>query len=225
MLPRTTLAAVLFSTLGSACVSTVSVDVEDSVEFPNLEVSIPVGGDAAQRVRVRASRAQGEFRQSLDSDERIFIDNTQISGEAEVEGELELEYYSVAIGRDGRLENSGGLRTSLYLGIAQTRFDLSLAEGQRKLETSDDTVELYMQVGFFAEIAKSLDFGLTWAASVGRDFSGINEIDLLLEYRLTENLILSGGYRWFTYEYGLADDDSNIEVDFRGPVLGLNLPF
>lgn len=215
----------LAATLASGCVSTVSIDAEDEVNFPNIDLSFPVGDNAANRVRIRASRAQGEFDQSIDGSERIRVGGADIFGSAEVDGELDLEYYSVAIGRDDRFETSEGLRSSMYLGISQTRFDLSVSSGPRRLSTHDDTTEFYFQYGFYAEVAKSLDLGLTWAASLGREFSGINEIDLLLEYQLGEHLRLSGGYRWFTYEYGLGDDDSNLEVDFRGPVLGLHLPF
>ena len=65
----------------------------------------------------------------------------------------------------------------------------------------------------------------TWAASLGRELSGINEIDFRLDYQLSEQFKLSGGYRWLNYEYGLEEDESNIEVELRGPFIGLYLPF
>lgn len=211
--------------LAAGCVSTVSIDAEDEVSFQNLEISIPAGESSDTRLRLRASRARGDFSQSLDFDETIRVDDTSIRGPAEVDGELDLDYYSVAIGRDGRFVESGGPWTSMYLGISQTDFDLTVSSGQQQARTRDDTIELYLQLGVHARLAKSLGVGLTWASSFGREFSGISEIDLLLEYQLGRNLRLNGGYRWLTYEYGLGDDESNLEVDFRGPVLGLHVPF
>ena len=220
-----TVTAIVASILAAGCVSTVSIDAEDEVSFQNLEVSLPAGESSDMRLRLRASRAQGDFSQSLDVGETIRVDDTAIHGSVEVDGELDLDYYSIAIGRDGRFAESGGPWTSMYLGISQTDFDLAISSDRQQAASRDDTIELYLQLGVHARLLNSLDVGLTWASSFGREFSGISEIDLLLEYRLGRNLRLSGGYRWLTYEYGLGDDDSNLEVDFRGPVLGLHVPF
>jgi hypothetical protein len=219
------LLAVLVPIIASGCVSTVDIEAEDSVSFPNLDLSFPAGDDPVNRVRIRASRASGEFGQTLDLGEWIRVEDGSIAGPAEVDGELDLDYYSIAIGRDGRFERSEGVRSSWYIGVAQTSFDLSLTNGRRQFNIRDDTTEFYTQFGLYAEVYESLDFGMAWAFSLGSEFSGISEIDLLLEYRLHEHAMLSAGYRWLSYEYGNSDYDSDLEVDFRGPILGLHLPF
>ena len=126
MLPRTaiTLAATI---LASGCISTVNIDAEDKVSFANLEASFPIGDDSGKRLRIRASRAVGEFSQTLDADERIRVENDDIRGATEIDGELDLDYFSVAIGRDGSFGDSGDIRSSTYLGVSQPRFDQSVS--------------------------------------------------------------------------------------------------
>ena len=211
-------------TLASGCVSTVNIDAEDTTRFSNLSASVPINGDENTRLRFRATRVDGSFDQDLEFGERIRLEDSAINGPALVDGELDLAYYSVAIG-GGRNFGREGFRTETYFGISQTRFDLELESADRRLQAEDDTVEFYMQWAAIAPINESLDFGFSWALSVGREFSGISEIDLFLEYGLAEHLAVTGGYRWFEYQYDSDDYDSNLEVDFRGPFLGIRVPF
>ena len=217
----------LFIPMTAACVGVVSIDVEDnSVNFGNIEASFPLQ-DGNTRIRLRGTAVSGDFKQSISSGTRIIIDGNTISGPAEVSGDIDLDYYSVVIGWD-RNDASllpGTTRSSYYLGLAQTRFDLNLDASSGSFSTSDHTSKLYAQWGFHHSITESIEIGFTWAASLGREFSGINEIDLRLDYQLAEELKLSGGYRWLDYEYGLEEDESNIEVDFRGPVVGIYMHF
>lgn len=214
-------------TLAGGCVSTVNIDAEDTTRFSDFSASLPVNGDLNNRLRFKATRVDGSFDQRLDPDERIRLEDSTFNGPDLVDGDLELTYYSVAIGGGRNYPNTGrgGLRTETYLGISQTSFDLEMQSGNRRLQADDDTVEFYMQWAAIAAINETLDFGFSWALSVGREFSGISEIDLMLEYDVTEHLSITGGYRWFRYEFDSDLDDSNIEVDFRGPFLGIQVPF
>ena len=210
-----------------ACVNVVSIDAEDSVKFANIEVSMPIAAADAMRIRFRGAGTNGEFSQNLDPDKRIEVDGNRIGGPAGVEGEIDLNYYSIAVGRDRhRLgTSSGALHSSYYFGLAQTNFALTLEGRGERFRTSDDTVELYLQYGIYHALSDSLDIGFSWAISLGRELSGISEIDLKMEYELYRQLRINGGYRWFNYSYSRGDYESNLEVDFRGPSIGLNLPF
>jgi hypothetical protein len=213
--------------LASGCVSTVNIDAEDTSQFSNLGASIPLNGDDNTRLRFKATRVDGSFDQRLDAGERIHLEDSTFDGPDLVDGDLELTYYSIAIGGGKGFDSAGagGLRTETYFGISQTRFDLEMESGNRRLQADDDTVEFYMQWAAIAPINDSLDFGFSWALSVGREFSGISEIDLMLEFDVAEHLSITGGYRWFEYQYDSGGDDSNLEVDFRGPFLGIRVPF
>ena len=53
---------VVISIAASGCLSTVDIEAEDDVSFPNLDLSIPAGNDPVNRVRIRASQAHGGKR-------------------------------------------------------------------------------------------------------------------------------------------------------------------
>jgi hypothetical protein len=215
----------VFVGLTSGCVNLVNIDARDNVEFGNFEASVPLGDDPTKRLRVRGSTANGNFVQTLDPDERIQVDETRIGGPADVDGEVDLAYYSIAFGsdRDPAGVLAGQTWQTYYLGVAQTEFDLRLENDRQVFVKSDGSTELYLQYGLRYAVSEDLLFGFDWAFSFGREFSGISEIDLLLDYRLVRQVYLSGGYRWFNYVYADEDEDSNLEVDFRGPSIGLRL--
>ena len=221
MTARTTLAITCSALLGG-CVSTISIDIDDSSSFTQLQGSVPLDDDGQTRLRLRWAEVGGDGSQSLDFGEQIEVLTESISGPTEVEVELDLSYSSLAVGSESAPHET--LRSSIYVGIAQTRFDLALSADGKRLRNSDDAIEVYFQFGFAAAVAESADLGFSGAFSLDRELSGISEIDLRLDYRLAANLVLSGGYRWFQYQYGIGDDDSNIEASFRGPFLGVYLP-
>lgn len=214
-------------TLASGCVSTVNIDAEDKTRFSSLAASVPLAGEDNLRLRLQATRVDGSFDQRLEDDELIRIDGTSFTGPDRVDGDIDLAYYSVAFGGSNKARNNtaGGVRTESYFGIAQTRFDLDIENDTRRLELDDDTVELYLQYAAFAAISEKVDFGFSWALTLGRNFSGISEIDLLLEFEAAEHILITGGYRWFDYQFDSNDEDSNLEVDFHGPFLGIRVPF
>ena len=211
----------------SACTSVVDIEIDDNVSFSNLETSFPLTQEDNPRIRFRGARVSGDLDQSLDLDDRIGIGGDFVKGPAEVSGDIELNYFSVAIGGgDIYLEPSlGPFRISLYLGLAFTDFDLRVQNASREFNKSDQSTEAYLQYGLYHTLNESVDVGFTWAASVGRHLSGISEIDLKLDYEFYKQMRVSGGYRWFNYTYNNEVDDSDIQVEFDGPFIGLNLPF
>ena len=229
--PSTFLSALRVPTLvlalgaNAACVSdsVVDIDAKDSVRFANFEVSIPLDDGAATRLRLRGSNANGEFDQSLDADERIEIGDTRIRGPAVVEGDVDLSYFSLAIGWNPSASGSlsADFRQYFYLGVARTDFELALKSDGKRYRDSDRTTELYLQYGLQHAVSESLAIGFDWAVSLTPELSGINEIDLTLDYRLTRQVFVFGGYRWLDYVYAEADLDSEIRVDFCGPFIGL----
>lgn len=210
--------------INSACVSTVSIDAKDKVSFTELAASVPLDDDHS-RIRFRAARANGDFTQTLQAGNLILINDSSISGPAVVDGEIDLRYYSIAIGFETADISSSSLRFGYYFGLAQTSFDLTLREGGSTYQADDDTTELYLQYLISGALSENWDLGFSWAFSIGREISGISELDLRLEYEVAKNLSIAGGYRWFDYEYGLGGDESNLSIDFRGPFIGLHFPF
>ena len=223
MIRRTCL--ILFATGAIvACEKTVDIDVDNDVSFYHLEAGFPLEKDSHNRISFRASGASGDYDQTLEADENIRFDDKRIRGPAELEGDLDLQYFSLAYGWDGtaQLTQPGSNSTSIYVGIANPRTDLDIDRPENSLDISESTIEFYSQFGFHHLITERAKFGFTTAFSLGTEPSGFSEIDLLLTYELTRQLHVKGGYRWFRYIFE-TDDESDLEVDFHGPMLGLQL--
>ncbi len=220
-----TIILLLLACLGNACSSIVNIQVDDRTTFNDFEASMPLPNADDMRLRLRGSRIDGRFSQTIDSGDRINIEGTSISGPAEIDGEYEVTYWSLALGFDnsgidlvpGQPAGAG------YIGLGQTSFDLSLDDSGRVLSVDEDEIEIYFQYRFVQALTDSFTFGFAGAAGLTTDFDGSREYELILEYELTRQLILTGGYRWFDYFYFSDESDSDIELDFHGPVLGLKL--
>lgn len=213
----------------NACTdNVVSIESEDSVTFTTLETSFPVNRQETLKIKLRGSRTSGEYNQTVPDGKMILIEDVQIRGPTEVNGSTDLTYVSASIGTDDMFNIPGmesKFRGLIYFGVAQTNMDLTLIHEGTTYTTNDRTTELYMQVGMDYEIAPSLYGGGTWAFSIGPDLTGISEIDLKLNYAVFKHLEVMGGYRWLKYNYYVEEDESIIHVNFKGPFIGINVPF
>jgi len=214
----------------NGCASNViSIDTNDTVTFSTLETSIPVSKQRGDRIKLRGSRAGGDYSQTVPDGKMIIIEDTQIHGPTDVSGTTDLTYASISYGTDNMFSSqqteSDKLSLGVYLGVSQTNMDVSLLHEGTTYYTRDRTTEIYFQLGGAYAITPEFNAGLTWASSVGADLTGINEVDLRLGYELFSHLEVIGGYRWLEYNYLVEEDDSVIRVRFRGPFIGLNFPF
>ncbi len=223
------LLSILAVMLLNACTdNVVSIESEDSVTFTTLETSFPVNSQETIKLKLRGSRTSGNYSQTVPDGKMILIEDVQIRGPTVVNGNTDLTYASVSIGTDEMFNTPGmlsKLRGLMYVGVAQTNMDLTLIHEGTTYTTNDRTTEFYMQAGMDYELAPSFYGGGTWAFSIGPDLTGISEFDLKLNYALFKHLELMGGYRWLKYNYYVEEDESIIHVNFRGPFLGLNVPF
>ena len=218
----------VFVLLNGCADNVISIESEDSVTFTTLETSFPVSKKRNLDIKLRGSRTSGDYSQDVPDGKMILIEDVQIRGPTYVDGSTDLTYASVAIGTSdmslGRAV-SDKWRGSLFLGVAQTNMDLILRHEGNTYKTSDRTTEMYMQWGILYAFHPSVHGGGSWSFSLGPDLTGISEFDLKLHYALFEHLEIMGGYRWLKYNYYVEDDESIIHVDFKGPFIGLALPF
>lgn len=224
------LISIMLLLLINGCASNViSIDSNDTVSFSTLETSIPLSKQRGDRILLRGSRTSGDYSQSVPDGKMIIIEDTQIHGPTDVSGTTDLTYASISYGTDNILSSNQTamekLSFSAYLGVSQTNMDVSLLHEGTTYSTNDRTTELYFQLGGAYAITPRFNAGLTWASSVGADFTGINEVDLRFGYELFSHLEVIGGYRWLEYNYLVEEDDSVIRIKFRGPFIGLNIPF
>ena len=119
--------------------------------------------------------------------------------------------------------SKGPGRASIYFGLAITDFDLRIQNAGTNFDKSDNSNEAYLQFGYYHNLNESIDIGFTWAGTVGNHLTGTSEIDLKLNYAFYKQMRVNAGYRRFTYNYDHDEQDS--EVEFKGPFIGLYLPF
>ena len=220
----------MFVMLISACTNNViSIDSKDRTRFTTLETSIPVSRGGGARLKLRTSRSSGDYSQAIPDGKLIIIDDIQIWGPTDMSGTTDLTYGSISLGGDnifdGGDELQRKLRTSVYFGLAQTVIDLMLVHEGTTYKVTDRTTEFYIQWGMSYGITPSFYAGGTYAMSIGPDLTGIFEGDLKIDYTLFNHLQIMGGYRWLDYNYYVDQDDSVIGVKFRGPFVGLYVPF
>jgi len=180
-------------------------------------------------VKLRGSRTSGDYSQAVPDGKIILIEDIQIRGPTEVSGSTDLFYASISIGTENLFTilqtRPEKLHAIAYLGVAQTNMDLILIHEGTAYKTNDRTTEMYMQMGLSYEIFPTLHGGGTWAFSLGPDLTGMSEFDLKLTYSFFRQMEIMGGYRWLRFNYYVEDDESVIHVNFRGPFIGVNVPF
>ena len=88
--------SVLVLLLINGCASNViSIDTRDSVTFSTLETSIPLSKQRKDGIKLRGSRAGGDYSQAVPDGKMIIIEDTQIHGPTDVSGTTDLTYASV----------------------------------------------------------------------------------------------------------------------------------
>lgn len=211
-----------------ACSSTVDIAFDDDVSFGDLQTSIPYSDDGRKRIRLSAMQTSGESKQSLAAFERIRLDDDEIVGPAEVGGEVDITRVTIAAGSDDYAfsASASDARTTWYWGLSYTEFDLALDHAGRRFRQSDNSLALYLQLGSVHPINESLRLGLSGALHIYDVILSLgSEFEVRLEYLLHEHARISGGLRLFFYEFDNDGTESDIEIDFTGPFIGLDIPF
>lgn len=208
-----------------ACSSTVDIAIDDRVTFGDLQTSIAYSDDGRKRIRLGAMQASGKSTQSLQASERIRLDEDVIVGPAEVGGEVDITRVSIAAGSDDyRFSASNSdARTTWYWGLSYTEYDLRLDIPGQRFSDSGNGLALYLQLGSVHPVNESLRLGLTGALHVHDILSLGSEFEIRLEYELHEHARINGGLRRFFYEFDNDGAESDIEVEFTGPFIGLDL--
>lgn len=208
------------------CSGVVNIQADDSTHFEQIELSYPLGSSAMYRLRLRMAKAEGEFTQSVLAGDRIQIEGVTIPGPSSVNGAADLKYASLAIGADSaRTEyEAGATRVYSYIGIARTRFDLTLSDASTTYFFDDASTELYFQYGLSHAFTDKVSAGFAWAGSFRPSSSTTSETDLSVDFKVLRELQLVGGYRWLDHHNQENDDDSAVEIDFDGPFIAISIP-
>jgi hypothetical protein len=209
-----------------ACSTVVDITVKDQVSFSNFETSFPTEENGHRRIRLRGASVSGDYTQSL-TQGHILIDDISIGSPAYFTGSADVRYRSLAYGQDMISVDfvPDQVNGFFYLGIGQTDLDFTLRNGVDSYRVKDTVTELYAQSGLYLALDDSLYAEVSYAISLSQEISIMSEMDLKLNYQLSRQLRLSGGYRFYNYTYEENPTNSDILINFRGLVFGLNMPF
>lgn len=146
------LLCVYIGLLVSSCRSNViSIESEDTAQFATVETSFQVSEQRNLSVKLRGSRASGDYSQAVPDGKIILIEDIQIRGPTEVSGSTDLSYASISVGTQNLFTilqtRPEKFHAIAYLGIAQTNMDLTLIYEGTAYKTNDRTTEMYMQMG------------------------------------------------------------------------------
>jgi hypothetical protein len=240
--------------LAAAAVSSCSIR-EDGIEadddgmlFPTLRARIdldragpvPLHSGPADRgtrgdlgILLEVSGAEGDASGDIDSNDVFEMDGENlIFGPADVEIDYSLGMASAAIA--GSLFLPTGWVLTGFAGIAYTRMELEIdAPGQ----SIDETILGFGPVvGARASWWPSRTHGLYAQASTRAVFPEefdsvtVDQLELGLEIAPSPGISLFGGWRWLAYQgedqhWHHDDDETELDLELSGPVLGLSLSF
>lgn len=216
----------LVVSLVSACSSVVNIDAHDSSSFTVFETSV-VSQQDSLRLRLRGMQNDGEFTQSLPPGNQVRINDTSIAGPTSFTGSVRLEQWSLALALNssGKRLLHGESQAHTYIGISQTRYDVSLDHAGSQYRTRDESTELYAQLEGVTAISDSIRLRLSLAYSLDGLLAFSQELDLGLDFALSPQFMIATGIRLFKYTDSYDDVNSDIEINLTGPYAGILLNF
>lgn len=214
----------------SGCDNLDDIVMEDDVEFPDFEFTYQLPDNENVGLKVAGFSVSGSDRQSIADGDLIDIEDTRIWGPEDVSHSVTLEHIELTLfGKQGSGQaGAPRLNGTNFLGIAHTRFDLTLVDQDTRYTSKQQSTSLFVGYGIEYHLNDFWGASLSGAYGYGFDLNSFTRIDLGLEYRPIQFLTVRTGYRWFSHYWTEPDDDlnsSSIDIDLDGPFLSLGLVF
>jgi len=194
-----------------------------SLSEPSRAPSHPQSGHA---VELGYARASGHSEQQLSSG-YVSLGSRTFTAPATLSNEFEMRYVDVTY-RFRYLPAHSSAGVELLAGVAFA--DVDFAATSAGLRASESLSSPGGQLGLGVLWRPFSGTGVHARASgfFSGDDAGITRatrIDVYLSQALLRNVALRGGYSWWTLESDRGGATSPVEIEFRGPVLGLEVMF
>jgi hypothetical protein len=211
-----------------ACSSTNVINLEgsDSTRFKDFQTSFHVSEeDETKRIKFRVSETKGEFSQEIADGKIVEFEDFNLVGPDNVESKADFTMASISYGRIDQVLREKFF-ISAFAGVSRTNFDIDMKSASGKsTSVRNRSFEVYVDLGVYREVLPYLNAGLAAAFSRNLTLSGITEWGVFLAFVPYKHLHITGGYRWFKYDYFTEDFDSGIIIELNGPFIGLDIPF
>jgi len=196
-----------------------------AVNFPESRAA-PSDPHTGHAVEFGFTRGSGSSSQALASNYAYF-GGTRFDAPATLSSEFTLTYVDMAY-RFRAVDGDTGLGFEALAGIAFAELDLSVSSaGRRASETlSSPGPQLGLGAMWRLRPGTSVHLRGSWFRSTDEtEVSQASRYELLLMQSLGRNAALRAGYSWWSLESNRGETVSPIQVEFRGPTLGLEVMF
>ena len=195
------------------------------VPRPMLEGGAPPPRQLLLQVEVATS--DGDFAQSVGSGDTLTVDGTDFVGPTTVHAGFDLHQANVDARM--RLRSASLFGLDLFGGIGFTRLELDASEVGTSASLDEDGFGPRVGLGLFCEPQSRLRLFLegAWEASLvgGGEVADVLELDLGLNYRLTDSIEFELAWRQLAYELENDGADSDLDLRASGPRLSIALRF
>ena len=178
-------------------------------------------------IEVGGTRAKGGSEQSLRGVDYVSLGSTRINGPATLSSEFELRQLEIAYRFRG-IDPGSGIGIDLLAGPAVYELDVAVRSGGLAASETLTSVGPQLGIGALWRIRRGTSVHLRGSYFYSADDAGVTRatrIDAYLSQALARNIALRGGYAWWNADSDRGGATSPVNVEFSGPVLGLEVLF
>lgn len=211
-----------------ACLNSNAEDIQasDSTQFNMIELSPETVYKEQSHALLRINSVDANFSQTVGG--FIRIQNTSI-GPATVSGDAKLKYATLGFGGLKTPEGGDSEKMALlyYGGLFYLDMDLTIHHGINAYKNHYSDLGFYFQFGAIFNIYPSLSTGITLGLITNETdgLFGSQEIELIVRYKLLDNIWLAGGLRTFNHKLKGSQLNSDIDIGLSGPFFGLRINY
>lgn len=196
-----------------------------AVKFPESR-DAPSDPHTGHAVEFGFTRGSGGSSQTLASN-YVYFGGTQFNAPTTLTTDFTLTYLDMAY-RFRAVDRDTGLGFEVLTGIAFADLDLRVSSPSRQASETLSSPGLQLGLGAMWRLRPGTSVQLrgSWFGSTDKtEVTQASRYDLSLVQALGRNAALRAGYSWWSLESERGDTVSPISVEFRGPVLGLEVMF
>lgn len=213
-----------------------SIEIDDRAAFqPVLRGSVSLGrqrGPASDpqsghAVEFGGTRVKGESDQEVRPGGYTSIGGSNFLGPTTLTNEFELRQFEIAY-RFRAIDRDNGVGIDLLAGPALYQLDVAVNGQGRRVSEDLTSVGLQLGLGTLWRIRQGTSVHLRGFYFYSADDAAVTRAARLEAYfsqALMRNLALRGGYAGWNLKSDRGGATSPINVEFRGPVLGLEVLF
>jgi hypothetical protein len=187
-----------------------------------------IGIQGTLSVDGEVAAVNGQDHQNVTLGDEIEISHVEFPGPARVKANSENLRGQIA-GRGGiRFYDVLSLEAILGLGVDDT--EVQVRDGATGIDATDEELRAGLVIGGRATVRPIALFDVyaQYTANLAGEAllaAVIEDSQIGVELNLMRNFAIYSGYRWWSYQESVSGDDSEWDLDVRGPTVGASIKF